>query len=399
MRIRPEDNPTGPSPHRPESRSGARVAAARRLQARLPEIEASVANRVKGISGATDVSDPNYLEGLRSTIAIAIEYAIEVLEHGERNAPPPPPALLAQARLAARSGVGLDTVLRRYLAGYTLMGDVLAREVEEGNLSGFALATLLQGWGGLLDRVLAAVSEEYLRELRLRPDSSEGRRVARVRQLLAGEPIDASDFAYDFEAHHVALVATGSAASEMAAAAAAASGSRLLQVRAGRTLWAWLGSRSRIQSSVLEDLIPISSESAAILGIGEPASGLEGWRVSHKQAVAAFSVAHRRGGGVARYGNVALLAAVMRDDLHAQSLLDLYIAPLAAERDQGVTLKETLRAYLRADQNVSSTAAALGVSRHTVRNRLSLTESLLGQPLRECVQEIGTALQLEQLPD
>jgi hypothetical protein len=33
-------------------------------------------------------------------------------------------------RLAARKGVRLDTVLRRYLAGYTLFGDFLIEETE-----------------------------------------------------------------------------------------------------------------------------------------------------------------------------------------------------------------------------------------------------------------------------
>ena len=45
-----------------------------------------------------------------------------MLEAGERRTPVVPPALLAQARLDARDGVPLDTVLRRYFAGNALFG-------------------------------------------------------------------------------------------------------------------------------------------------------------------------------------------------------------------------------------------------------------------------------------
>jgi hypothetical protein len=40
------------------------------------------------------------------------------------------PILLVQARLAARSDVSLDIVLRRYFAGYSLLGDFLVGEAD-----------------------------------------------------------------------------------------------------------------------------------------------------------------------------------------------------------------------------------------------------------------------------
>ena len=109
---------------------GGGIELAGRLRERLPELEAAIATRVYAISNPHDVADPTYLEGLNAALSAAIEHRLAVLEAGERHAPAVPPALIAQARLDARDGVSLDTVLRRYFAGNALFGDFLAEEAE-----------------------------------------------------------------------------------------------------------------------------------------------------------------------------------------------------------------------------------------------------------------------------
>jgi DNA-binding PucR family transcriptional regulator len=88
---------------------------------------------------------------------------------------------------------------------------------------------------------------------------------------------------------------------------------------------------------------------------------------------------------------------MFQDDLLATSLRQLYLEPLAEERDGGETLRETLRAYFAAERNVSSAAAALSVNRHTVTSRLRTIEKRLGRPLSTCATEIDAALRLEDL--
>ena len=117
--------------------------------------------------------------------------------------------------------------------------------------------------------------------------------------------------------------------------------------------------------------------------VGEPGEGLSGWRFSHRQAKAALPVAERRGQAVVRYADVALLASILRDDLLATSLRQLYLEPLERARDGGKVARETLRAYFAAERNISSTAAALGVDRRTVTNRIRAIEDLFGRPLRD----------------
>lgn len=108
-------------------------------------------------------------------------------------------------------------------------------------------------------------------------------------------------------------------------------------------------------------------------------------------------IALRQSPGLVRYTDVALLASALRDDTLAGSLEGLYLAPLAEERDGGAALRRTLRAYFMAGRNVSSAAAALGVSRQTVNSRLRAIEERIGRPLDACTAELETALRLRDL--
>lgn len=375
----------------------ARSALAARLRERLPEIQAAVATRVHSISDPHEVSDPAYLQGLNEAVAAAVEHRLAVLEVGERQAPPVPAVLLAQARLDARDGVSLEAVLRRYYAGNTLFGDFLAEEAERAEVPGLTLRRLLGEQATLGDRLLAAVSAEHAREAKNRPSSAADRRRECVKRLLAGELVDSSRLDYDLDAHHLALMARGEGVEEVMRGLAKALDRRLLAVRREEEPnWAcWLGGRRELTVEralqALADVVP----EGMFVTVGEPAEGLAGWRFSHLQAKAALPIAERRGRSVLRYADVALVAAIARDDLLVGSLRQLYLAPLEQTRDGGKAARETLRAYFAAERNVSSTAAALGVDRRTVRNRLQTIEGLLGRSLRDSAADLEIALRLD----
>ena len=378
------------------SRDQATAALASRLRERLPELEAAIATRVYAISDPSEVADPAYLEGLNAALAAAIDHRLTVLEVGERRAPDVPPVLLAQARLDARDGVALDTVLRRYFAGNSLFGDFLAEEAERAEVPSSTLRRLLAAQATLGDRLLAAVSAEHAREAKNRPSSSADRRRECVKSLLAGELVDSSELEYDLDANHLALMAKGEGAQEAMRALAGSLDRRLLAVcREEEPIWAcWLGGRSPLGAEqALRALGEIALE-RVVVTVGEPGSGLAGWRLSHRQAKAALPIAERRGQTVLRYADVVLLASVLRDDLAVASLRQLYLEPLAGGRDGGKVARETLRAYFAAERNVSSTAAALGVDRRTVTNRIRAAEELFGRPLKDIAMELETALQL-----
>jgi hypothetical protein len=368
-----------------------------RLQARREEIEQTLLTRVYAISDPREVEDPDYALGLRVAVSTALDYGLEVLAEGERHGGPPPPELLAQARQAARNGVGLDTVLRRYVAGHTLLDDFIVQEAEAVRGSRPLAQNTLRVQAVLLDRLLIAVADEYNAEREARARSHLRRPAECVRRLLAGELVDASELAYDLSGWHVGVLASGAGAGKALRQLAGQLDRQLLAVPAGEELlWAWLGGVRRPSPEQLGSLGESELPAKLRLSLGEPAQGLDGWRLTHRQAAAALPIARQRPGSPTRYGEVALLASMLQDEVLARSLQDLYLAPLTAERDGGEALRQTLRAYFQADLNSSSASAALGITRQTVNNRLRTVEERLGRPLRLCASELEAALRLDE---
>ncbi len=381
-----------------ESIERARGELAARLRERRGEIEDALLTRTYSIADPREAADPEYEQGLRAAVSAALEYGLAAVERGEERAPPAPVLLLAQAHLAARNGVPLDAVLRRYFAGYTLLGDFIVQEAGAASLKGPWLRRLLREQAALFDRFLATVAEEYGREGKAHAASTWQRSVERVERLLEGELVDTSGLDYDLTGHHIALVADSPLPADALRGVAASLDRGVLLARPDdKTTWAWLGGRHRFDAEELEKVARIELPSDPCTAIGEPGKGLAGWRLSHRQAVAALPVAQCGRDRVVRYADVALLASLLQDDLLATSLRDLYLAPLQSQRDGGAVSRQTLRAYFDAQRNSASAAAALGVTRQTVNNRLRAIEDRLGRLIDACAHELDAVLRLDDL--
>ena len=364
-----------------------------RLRARRPQIEDALLTRAVTVSGSMS-RDPESYYGVRSAACAALDHALAALERPGED-PPLPPVLLAQARTAARNGVALDVVQHCYIAGHALLVDFFVEDAGAAGLDIAALQILLRTLARCLDRVLVSVGEEHARELEDCRCSAEQRDAERVDRLLAGELPGLSQFSYDFEAHHLGIVARGPDAAGAIRSLAAPLDRRLLSIqRQDGAVWAWLGGRLPVDPRELQGA---ACSPPVFLAFGEPAQGLGGWRLTHRQAKAAMAVALRIPKSSVRYAEVALLTSIFHDHLLSTSLRQLYLAPLETERDGGGTVRETLRAYFATERNVSSAAAALGVSRRTVANRLRTVEEHLGRPLSTCAAEMEFALKLHDL--
>ena len=370
-----------------------------RMRTRFAEIEASLATLVEGVSDPREGGNPlysDYLASLPANRVAILEHVVEVIEHEER-ASTVPPTVITAARVAARAGVPLDAILRRYSAGNAFIVDIFVEEAEEAGIVGSDLRRLLHRQVTLFDQLLETVSQEHTKETEGRLGNGSDRRSRQIKALLGGrQPSGEVDLGYDLDGHHLALLAKGDEARELVGALAKKLDRRLLAERLeGEAVWScWLGGRDTLRTAdalrALEDL----PSGSAVIALGEPGEGITGWRLSHRQANASMPIAERRGEAVVRYADVAVLASVLRDDLGVTSLRRFYIEPLQAGRDGGRAAIETLRAYFATERNISSTGAALGVDRRTVRNRLRAIEELFERPLSAIATDLETALQL-----
>lgn len=369
-----------------------------RLAARRAEITQATLARVWAIDDPTEVPDPEYAEGLRVAVSETVDFAIEAIVGGKR--PAIPLSLCSQARLAARNGVSLSTVVSRYVAGFLTLTEFVDQEVEAGAATASQAARLRQHLGGVLQNLIEEIGNAYSLEAGRRVLSRESRRAKLIEELLAGNPVAAGEFApdFDFDLWHIGLIATGTSTVDTVRRLAKASDRRLLQVRRGEhSVWAWLAGRRKLESTKLQLLAAERVPADGCLALGEPCQGLSGWRLSHRQAAAALSVGLRRGDRIVRYGEVPMQASMLQDPVLSASLRQRYLVPLEGAPDGGRKARDTLRAYFSRGRSISSAALALGMARQTVSGRLRTIEERLGcDDLQACATELEAALDLDR---
>jgi hypothetical protein len=373
-----------------------RAELAERLHARRPEIDEVIFAGVRSIADNPGEADAEYIAGLRATVSAIVDYGLTGIEQGVEWSAPIPSVAVEQVHRAARSGVGLETVLLRYAAGHRHLGRFVMSEVD--HFLPQALHDILDFQALLLETLMERVSAEYQCEVQRTARTLEQRRAERVRSLLAGEVGGAPELQYAFEnLWHLGVIARGVKAREFVKGLASGSVKRLLLVVQDKeSLWAWIGTESR---SAVENLVSVRGAVTRGLSValGEPSKGMQGWRLTHRQAQAALLIVMRGRTDIVRYTDHMLLAAVLQDGTLARSLEDIYLAPLASHSDEGRTWRTTLRAYFEAQGNVATAAADLGVDRSTVRRRLDEIEHRLGRMIHTCQGELNLALRWHEL--
>ena len=388
------------SRHRGESFGDQCAALVSRLRAERPGLDEAIHAYMR--DAAPDRGDEfvDFDQGRYVAVIAGVDYTLDGIEHGESFSEPAPPAIVAQVRRAARQGVPLDTVLRRFHAGEAKFANSITREIEcSREVDRSTSLRLIVGMHALFNRLTTEITGEYEREAQRSTRSPEQRRAERVQSLLLGASFDTSGIDYEVEkAWHLCVIALGTTAERSLRRLAAELGRELLVVpRSSELVWAWLGGSHRLAPTRVESAARGTWAADVQLALSEPAQGLEGWRLAHRQAQAALRVALRDPKPRTRYADVALVEFLLRDESLALSFLDMHLAPLNALKDGGLSARETLSAYFNCGHQVAAAAGRLKVHRSTLRKRLVTIESRLGHPLPARQAELEVALRLETL--
>ncbi len=217
--------------------------------------------------------------------------------------------------------------------------------------------------------------------------------------MLSGADVSSDELGYVLEGWHTGIIASGRQAQKVVQLLATRLGRELLQCRS----WTRNGMGLAAAGGSGNSLPGIQQQAATLSGldvliaIGEPCHGVDGWRLTHRQAQAALRVAGHAASRVTLYADDPLASAALQDETLMTSLLQIYLQPLEAERDGGVASRETLRAFFASGRNAAAAAHSLGVNRHTVERRLHKAEELLGRSVRGYSAEIEVALRLDAL--
>jgi hypothetical protein len=315
-------------------------------------------------------------------------------------------------RQLARRGVPVDDVLHALREGYAVFWKRVADRLilEADGDSGVLVTKWTERYLRHTNWLARATTDIYTEERKRWARSANALRIHTVDQILRGHPLDVDNasksLTYELRRRHIAVIAwTDSIAdadetlkrleSAVAGAARAVGYATPLVVNDGiSACWAWFSPQPGFDDS---DVGNEPAVGGVRLAVGRCASGLDGFRASHVDAVEARRVARLadRPVAVTRFRTVELSSLMTADLDRARDFVHGRLGPIATSDPANEPLRETLLAYLESGNSKLVAASELAVHHHTVSNRLRRIEELLETPLRtSSLIEIHAALVL-----
>jgi PucR C-terminal helix-turn-helix domain len=314
----------------------------------------------------------------------------------------PPPQAVAFTRELARRGVPVSELARGYrIAQHTLwrwaVGEVRRRLADPVAVS-TALEELSEATFATGDLLSTLIMERYAQERERWVRSADAVRIATVEELLAGSPVDVAAASvrlrYELTHTHEAFIVWADRDDAVPeGAAAAVGGPRALLVTRGIGVIAGWAPAGTVRAGA-------ASGSGAVVALGLPAPGADGFRLSHAQALEAQRVARTFGAGLGfvRYDQVARLALLTQDPEQARDFASRVLGPLAAQDKHMRRLAETLFVVLEEQGSPRRAGRRLGVHENTVAKRMRAIEALLAPEERAGPSDLLAALTIALAP-
>jgi hypothetical protein len=392
------------------------------------------------------------LQSTRSNLGVMVTM---MREGADPAATVAPPEAIGYAKEYVVRGLDFGLLQRAYRTAQGAFAGMVLERLREtagdadhlADAMGYFNAWIF-AWIEALERQL---TEVYMSEREQWVRGAAAMRAAEVRALLGGARGNAAEVSlrlgYELDRWHVGYVVWSETAAEapgagqalfgemeqVAAAVAESLGARsALTVAQGRHLACWAG---RLEPQHLEDLrVPrgvrggrggaasaggggghrggagrrasgASAGGALSVAAGTPSHGVEGFVLSHREALLARRVAQLRGEGESAeagpvcvsYPDLALEALMVDDVDSARRFAARELGPLLAEDDATVRLASTLAVFLEEGASFARAARRLGVHTNTVTYRVHRAEELLGRRVTERQLELRVALRLARL--
>jgi hypothetical protein len=361
--------------------------------------------------------DKPVLDLLSSSVHSNVGTCLQILQHQiDLTAVQAPAASLEYARRRAQRGTPLTALLRAYRLGHACFSDwllrELARQADDAHMITAATLDMSRVVAGYVDQTSEEIVAAYTRERERWLRNRSAARAARIRDLLSGERVNVTatgaTLGYRLRQYHVGLVCwAGDATAAVdnvtrlehavshVAEKAACFGEPLFLPRDESSAWAWLplGIRDTFDAAGASTA---GADSDIHFAFGDAVKGVPGFRLTHRQAIAAQAVAFAAGSPpprVVTFSEVAPVAMMLgsADLLRAWVLATL--GGLATDDEHHARLRDTLLVFLRSGGSYKATAEQMVLHKNTVQYRIRKAEQSLGRRAAENRQDVELALQ------
>jgi hypothetical protein len=377
----------------------------RSLEGQIPEL--------RGDAGLVELLG-NSVEGNVDTILHALRYDIAV-ERVEA-----PTAALEYARRLAQHGVPVNALVRAYRLGQRQMNELVFAELRAMDIPEPMRVAVIEAITGTMFEYIDWMSQQvvgvYEDERERWLENQNSLRALRVREVLAANKaidVDAAttSIRYPLRWHHLGLIMwypdPGTEGDDLARlqrfvrelGEAAGAGAGSLFVAADRSCgWGWLPYRAVVTDAVEKvRRFALTRPDSPSVAIGTMASGIEGFRRSHREAAEARGVAivrERRGSTViaASDPGVSVVARLGGDVVDTREWVVAVLGDLAGDNENDARLRETLRMYLACGSSYKVAAEELNMHFNSVKYRVGRAVARRGREIGSDRLEVELAL-------
>ena len=357
--------------------------------------------------------DQSILTLLSSSVHSNVGTCLQILQHQiELSAVQAPVASLEYARRRAQRGTPLTALLRAYRLGHTCFSDWLLKELAEqaddAHLITAATLSMSKTVAGYVDQTSEEIVAAYTGERENWLRNRSAARAARIRDLLSGGRVNVSateaTLGYRLRQYHVGVVCWADDATAAVdnitrlehaishvAAKVVGSGEPVFLPRDEASAWAWLplGIRDRFDAET------VGADGDIHFAFGDAVKGVTGFRLTHRQALAAQAVALAAGSPprVVTFTDVAPVAMMLGSPDLLRAWVLATLGGLSTDDEHHARLRDTLLVFLQSGGSYKTTAEQLVLHKNTVQYRIRKAEESLGRPAAENRQDVELALQ------
>ena len=325
-----------------------------------------------------------------------------------------PADAVAWAHELVHRHISLATLLRAYRIGQAMVMQAWETTAERLGLDSDTRWNVLTAASRYafahVDAICTELTEQYADEHARWSRGAAASRLNLVNALLDGESVDLdaahTTLGYSLTGTHLAFVVwfdlkadaneRGSrldkAARELAAQLG---GQRTMLIEIGeRVVWAW----TTADLVTDEPASPVSPLPEVRVAVGTPATGVDGFAQSHRDALVARAAADVLAAPppVLFHRSIALLSLLTEDVERAARFARIELGGLAGADEASQRLRDTLRVYLKENLSHKRAAQAIGVHENTVAYRVRRAEVLIGHRIAARRLELEVALTLAE---